>query len=124
MQKETDTVLTPNASTLLASFNSGLWTNRKNSMPFAILAKSGKLIARNRFFTELFKDISWPKSKLDVSMKNGKAVFTSKTFIWNVCIDLDGDKQFPDNFFDVYPGIPYEIEWTGKKAPEILFKGN
>lgn len=124
MQKETPAVLKSNASTLIASFNSEEWKNRRDSMPFAMLKKNGKLIARNRFFTELFKDISWPKSKLEVTLKNGRAVFTSSAFIWNICIDLNGEKRLADNFFDVYPGIPYELEWDLDEAPKVLFKGN
>jgi beta-mannosidase len=57
-------------------------------------------------------------------MKNGRAVFRSDVFAWGVCIDLDGEKSLPDNFFDLYPGIPYSIPWKSKEAPRIVKVGN
>jgi hypothetical protein len=30
----------------------------------------------------------------------------------------------PDNFFDVYPGIPHVIPWKSRRKPQVRFVGN
>ena len=58
-------------------------------------------------------------------MTGGKAIFTSDRFAWRVCLDLDGETPLPDNFFDVFPGIPTILDWPeGSPAPRILRVGN
>lgn len=39
-------------------------------------------------------------------------------------VDLNGRSPMPDNFFDVYPGIPYAIPWKSAIPPQILRVGN
>jgi hypothetical protein len=54
-----------------------------------------------------------------------KSTFTSKTFAWRACLDLDGERPLPDNFFDVFPGIPTVLEWPAALGqPRILRVGN
>lgn len=120
----TEVELLPNASTRLASFPSSEWTERASSMPFAMLHRDGELIARARTFAPLFKEIAWPEASVQVALREGRAIFTSSTFAWNVCIDLNGEENFGDNFFDLYPGIPYSIPWSKTEVPKILFMGN
>jgi len=120
----TEVKLEPNASTLLATLPMSLWTRQNDSMPFAILMQNGQLLARGRTFTLLFKEIRWPAAAVQVEVKNGKAVFQSDTFAWNVCIDLDGEENLADNFFDLFPGIPYVIPWTKTTPPKVLHVGN
>ena len=48
----------------------------------------------------------------------------SPTFAWGVCLDLDGEQPLADNFFDVYPGQPYAIDWPAALPPRILGVGN
>lgn len=38
--------------------------------------------------------------------------------------DPDGRRSLPDNFFDVYPGIPHVIPWKRAGKPEVTFVGN
>jgi beta-mannosidase len=121
---EASVVLPPNASTRLASFSLKDWKKPESSAAFALLTAGGKLAARNRLFLPFFKDLRWAAPGLKIKVSNGKAVFTSNTFVWGVCLDLNGDKPMPDNFFDVYPGIPHEIPWKTKKEPKVLFVGN
>jgi beta-mannosidase len=119
VDETTEVTLAPNASTRLASFDKSKWKNPTKSAAFAMLTKGEKLIARNRLFLPLFKEIQWPKAKLNVQVKDGKAIFTSNAFVWGVCLDLDGEKKLADNFFDVWPGIPYSIPWRGSEKPQV-----
>ena len=60
-----------------------------------------------------------------VEQRDGQAVFTCDTFAWRVCLDLDGEQPFADNFFDVLPGIPYAVPWPDALgAPRVLDTGN
>lgn len=116
--------LKPNASTRLASIPSSEWTERASTMPFAMLLQNGKLVARSRTFGPLFHEIAWPETQVQVSVRDGQAIFTSEKFAWNVCIDLDGEKKLADNFFDLYPSIPYSIPWAESEPPQVRFVGN
>ena len=67
----------------------------------------------------------WPKAKVKVARRGGKAVFSSDTFAWRVCLDLDGDRPLSDNFFDILPGVPVELDWPARLGePKILRVGN
>lgn len=118
-------VLPPDASTAVASFPRRLWKNPEESAAFAVLtASDGGVIARDRLILPLFKEMRWPRANVKIVCRGGKATFTSSTFAWRVCIDLDGEKELADNFFDVFPGQPYTIAWPFRTPPEILYVGN
>ncbi|OPZ24538.1 MAG: Exo-beta-D-glucosaminidase precursor [Lentisphaerae bacterium ADurb.BinA184] len=119
-----DVALPPNASTVIASFPAAKWTAREASMAFAELAGNDRLIARNRLFTPLFREMKWPKARVSVRLEKGEAVFSSRTFAWGICLDLDGEALLPDNFFDVYPGRDVRLPWPGRRPPHIRFVGN
>lgn len=90
-----------------------------------VLTAEGRELARDTLFLPLGRDIRWPESRVSVSCANNKAVFTSDTFAWRVCLDLDGEQGLPDNFFDVYPGIPTILDWPDTLGePRILRVGN
>jgi beta-mannosidase len=117
----------PNASTLLAEFDEAEWSRRGTNThgAFAILSQRGKECARDRVFMPLFKEMVWPQPNVVVRQQGGKAVFESDAFAWRVCLDLDGEKPLPDNFFDVLPGIPTVLEWpAGLGEPRVLRVGN
>lgn len=116
--------LAPNASTRIASFRKREWKDPSSSAAFAMLMQGEKLVARNRLVLPFFKDLKWPVAKLTVKVTRGQAVFSSDTFVWGVCLDLDGERSMPDNFFDVYPGVPHVIPWKGGAKPAVLFTGN
>ncbi len=116
--------LPPGASTAIARFPKARWSDPSKSMAFALLSQDGRLIARNRLFLPLLKDLAWAKPDLNVRVENGQAIFTSSSFVWGVCLDLDGEAPLPDNFFDVYPGIPYALPWTDQTPPRVLYMGN
>lgn len=124
VDREEPVQLPPNASTRIASFRKREWKDPTASAAFALLMEGDKLVARNRQFLPFFKDLKWAAPHLQVKVANRKAVFKSSTFVWGVCLDLKGDRLMPDNFFDIYPGIPYTIPWTREAKPEVLFVGN
>jgi len=124
IDKTIPVVLKPNASTRLASFPTAQWTDPKGSMAAAILSANGQLVARNRLFLPFFKDMTWSAAAPTVSLEKGIATFHSATFAWGLALDLDGDAQLADNFFDLYPGVAYRIPWAGAQAPRILGIGN
>lgn len=116
--------LAANASTVLATLPPGAWSDPLAQMPFASLEVDGKLVTRNRLYSAYFKDLHWPKAQITVRVVDGHAEFSSATFVWGVCIDLDGEAPLADNFFDLWPGIPYSIPWTAKEPPQVRFIGN
>jgi beta-mannosidase len=124
VDRRADVELPPNASTPLARFPVKEWKNPAKSAAFAMLTRGGNLLARNRLFLPFFKDLKWAPAKVRVRVENGRAVFESKAFAWGVCLDLDGETPLADNFFDVYPGVPYSIRWSGRKPPKVLRVGN
>jgi beta-mannosidase len=116
--------LAPNASTKLASFPAGEWKDPSSSAAFAVLTRGGELLAKNRLFLPFYKDLKWAPAKVAVKLSGGKAVFESASFAFGVCLDLDGEKQLPDNFFDIFPGVPHSIPWPGSEPPKVLHVGN
>lgn len=119
--------LPANASTPVAEWDAAQWDKRgiRAHVAFAILHANGREVARDTLILPLFKEMQWPKARVNVKLAGGKAVFTSRTFAWRVCLDLDGEKALPDNFFDVYPGIPTILDWPAKLGkPKILRIGN
>jgi hypothetical protein len=37
---------------------------------------------------------------------------------------LSGEADVPDNFFDVYPGVPFSLPWSASTDPTVLRIGN
>jgi len=124
MDRTLQVTLPPNASTRIASFKKREWKNPAASAAFAMLVQGDAVVARNRLFLPFFKDLKWAVPRLKVRLKKGEATFKSDTFVWGVCLDLTGQQLMPDNFFDVYPGIPHVIPWKGSRKPEVRFVGN
>jgi beta-mannosidase len=124
VDRQQEVMLPPNASVPIATFPRRLWAKPNASAAFAVLIADGEVIARDRLLLPLFKEMRWPRAKMQVTCRNGQATFTSKAFAWRVCLDLDGDRKLADNFFDVFPGQPYTIPWSGRTPPRILFVGN
>ncbi len=114
--------LPANASTLLAEFDAAEWERLglRTHAAFAILTQAGHEVARDRLFLPYFKEIVWPSARVRVRREAGRAIFESDTFAWRVCLDLDGEKALPDNFFDVFPGIPTVIEWPDALGEPVV----
>jgi beta-mannosidase len=111
--------LPANAANLVATFEQSKWEKLgdKDHAAFAILKRDGAELARDVLLLPFYKDMSWPRPKISVKRERGKAIFRSDTFAFRVCLDLDGTKALPDNFFDLLPGENYVLRW-----PESLGK--
>jgi len=119
--------LPANASTPIASFPDADWEHLgvNSHGAFAILARDGEEVARDRLFMPYYKEMKWPATQVRVRRAGGKAIFESDVFAWRVCLDLDGDQPLPDNFFDVLPGVPTVLDWPDDLGePQVLRVGN
>ena len=123
LEERGNVILPANASTQLASFPKSKWSEPTGSLAFATLEQGGRLLARNRLILPLLKELQLPKAHVTVALQQGKAVFRSETFAMGVCLDLDGETALPDNMFDVYPGMAYEMPWADEQPPRILHVG-
>lgn len=118
-------VLSPNAATPVARFSRKLWKKPTEQVAFAVLADdAGRPVARNKLILPLWKELKWAPAKVKVTRDGTDVVFSSPVFVAGVCVDLDGNKPLPDNFFDLYPGQPYRLRWPGHGTPDVLFTAN
>jgi len=119
--------LRANASTVLAEFAARRWDKlgTRTHVAFAILSHAGREVARDALILPLFSEMQWPATRVTVKLHAGQAIFTSRQFAWQVCLDLDGARALPDNFFNVFPGIPTVLDWPKRLGPpKILRHGN
>jgi beta-mannosidase len=119
--------ISENASSCVASFAIDQWEKAgcDKAIAFAMLKKGGKVIARNRLFLPRFCEMKWPKAEVEMERDGEYIVFRSNVFAWGICLDLEGKKELPDNFFDVWPQVEYRLPWAkDAKLPEILKIGN
>jgi len=124
LDRRAPVTLAANASTPLASFKKSAWKTPRRTIAFALLERDGESLARHRLIRPFFKDLQWPPARVQVKVAAGRATFTSQTFVIGVCLDLDGERHLADNFFDLYPGIPYSIPWQSRTKPRVLYTGN
>ena len=97
----------------------------KEAVAFALLQDDSGIVAQNRIFIEKFKDLAWSKAQVSIERDGDCVVFSSPTFAWGVCLDLDGEACLPDNAFDILPGIAYRIPWPADQPlPEVVRAGN
>jgi beta-mannosidase len=119
--------LPANASTLLAELDAREWHEAGvyTHGAFAVLEDDGREVARDVLLLPLYKEMEWPRAHVSVEVSSGKATFSCETFAWRVCLDLDGELAFPDNFFDLLPGVPTTLDWSETlPAPRIVRLGN
>jgi beta-mannosidase len=119
--------LPANSSTLLGAFDLAEWQRlgETTHCAFALLTKDGREVARDKLLLPFFKEVQWPPATVKVLRKGDQVVLSSDTFAWRVCLDLDGETALPDNFFDVYPGIPTVLDWPAELGePKVLYLGN
>lgn len=116
-----------NSSTLLGEYPAELWdaAGISTHVAFARLLREDREAARETLILPLFREMEWAYPEVTVEHINGKAVFRSETFAWRVCLDIGGRDPLPDNFFDILPGIPVELDWPATlPRPSILHVGN
>jgi len=124
LERTVPVVLPENTATRLMTFAPSADFDPRTSIPFAQLGQGQALLARNRLVEVPFKDLRWPRAEVELTVEDGQAVFTSATFVWGVCLDLDGAEALPDNFFDLYPGIPFCLPWSRPTLPSLVHIGN
>ena len=124
VDRRAEVTLPPNAATPIARFPRRRWTNPRSSAAFATLTLDGDVVARDRLILPKFREMRWPRARVRVTVRDGKATFASDVFAWRVCLDLDGERKLADNFFDLFPGEPHTIAWPFRTAPGVLFVGN
>lgn len=125
LDRSAEVVVPANAAAVLAWFPRAAWRDPAGEVAFAMLSDgAGRLLARNRLILPRFRELRWARPEVAVLCAGGRAEFTAPVFAWGVCLDLDGETPLGDNFFDVWPGIPYAIPWAGASAPRILHVGN
>jgi Beta-galactosidase/beta-glucuronidase len=107
--------LAPNISTPLARFNTP-----DGYIPYSILAAEGEPVARRHFIEKPYNELGLIRGEIKIERIGTKAVYTAEKFTLGVCIDLDGDTPIGDNFFDLFPGKPYEVELAGKSG-DVLY---
>jgi beta-mannosidase len=121
---QAEVVLPAGQSVRLRSFPRQEWAREEASAPYAMLERDGRLISRNRLIGPMFSQLQWSPAQIQMTMRTGEVELTSATFAWGVCLDLDGERPLADNFFDLYPGIPYSMKWSDSRPPVIRFVGN
>ncbi len=124
--QETVVEIPANSSKEIVSFAAERWEmlGATRALAYAMLIEQGTVVARNRLILPRFKDLTWVPAAVEVRREGPFAVFTSPTFAWGVCLDLNGE-AVGDNFFDVWPNIPYLVPWpTNQALPKVLFVGN
>ena len=93
-----------------------------SDLPYAFLYDAQQaLISRVRRFEVRYHTFCWRKPKIEISRQKGRICMTSDVFVGGVCLDLNGDRRLTDNFFDLYPGVPYFIAWDESyPLPKLL----
>ena len=112
-----------------------VWATIIDGEPASLIAADGRL-----FVTTRDGKILWQKTLSDglpregghstaslasaSPVTDGEHVFAFFGSQGLFCLDLDGEYRLPDNFFDVWPGIPTVMEWPrGLPAPRVLRVG-
>ncbi len=125
---ETRAVTLPaNASTPIAEISLDEWKKLglKKSGAFAALSKDGAQVAQHRLFLERFKDLELTQPEIVIEHVGDTVTFSSDTFAWGVCLDIDGEMKLFDNCFDLIPGVPYQVKWSSElQEPKVAALGN
>ncbi|MHB1456898.1 MAG: beta-mannosidase [Armatimonadota bacterium] len=114
--------LAQNASSQIGEMPLSEWreVGENASGVFALLMQDGEVLSQNRLFISLFRDLQFEEPEITCTRDDGRAVFTSPTFVWGVCLDPNDEEPLPDDVFDLLPGIGYSVEWPNdRELPKI-----
>ncbi len=116
----------PNASTVIASFDKAAYekSGYSNHGAFAVLKKNDVTVSQHKLLINKFKDIAFVKPEITIQQNGKTAILTSPVFVWGVCIDIDGEADYSDNCFDLFPGIPYTVELKNGEKIAVKTTGN
>ena len=88
---------------------------------YAMAREDGKLIAANRWFFARVREMQFLPARIEAVSSAEGTVLTSDVFAYGVCVDLDGEARVADNFFELYPGVPF---LTGKDVRVLYCYNN
>lgn len=121
-------IIKSNSSTIISSVDKKALDSTQwiGTGVFARLLNPDKtLLAQNRSFNVKFKDLAWFKPDVQIIRRGNTAIFKSTVYVWSLSIDLDGEKDLPDNNFDLIPNLEYSIPWPkDEELPLIVKTGN
>lgn len=105
------------ASVILAHLDAPAGT-----IPCATLTdENGTVLSRRRWVDRPYNELGLAPADIHVTIEDGVATYTSDTLVLGVCLDLDGDDAaLSDNFFDLFPGVPYTVK-LGSKSGTVLY---
>ena len=109
--------LAPNACTPIGQFSLAEWEREgyKETIAYAALLRWGRVMRQNRLLMAPYKEIAWPKANVSVTRELGRAVFSTDTFAWGVCLDPNGEADLPDGMFDLLPGLSWSFRWPEER---------
>jgi beta-mannosidase len=121
-----DVSLPANVSTVIASFDKTTYEKAgySNHGAFAVLKKGDVTISQHKLLKNKFKDIVFVKPDITIKQIGNMATLTSPVFVWGACVDINGEENYSDNCFDLYPGIPYTVELNQGETITIKTTGN
>jgi beta-mannosidase len=102
-----------------------LLTNRdaKNAFVYCELLVGDKVLSSNEYFLEPYKTLTVPPAKITsdvVRVRNGyKITVTSDKFAKAVYLSTKTSGFFSDNYFDLLPGKPVELEFRTRVAVPV-----
>jgi beta-mannosidase len=114
--------LAPNGATVIGEMPLAEWKSlgTDSAGAFAVLLKDSRPVAQNRIFIEPFKNLKFAEPRIKVERRGDKAVLSSSSFVWAVCLDINGESPISDDVFDLLPGIEYMVPWPADKPlPEV-----
>ena len=83
--------------------------------------ENGTVLSRRRWVDRPYNELGLVPADIHVTIEDGVATYTSDTLVLGVCLDLDGDDAaLSDNFFDLFPGVPYTVK-LGSKSGTVLY---
>jgi len=99
----------------------------KNLMVYCELLEGRKVISSNQYFFRPYKELSFPEPQIKfeaVTSRNGyKITLTTDRLAKSVYLSNETPGFFSDNYFDLMPGKPVEIEFrTRQTVPLETFR--
>jgi beta-mannosidase len=89
--------------------------NAKTVMVYCDFVSEGKVISTNEYFFEPFKNLSLPTAQINfdvVKVRSGyKVTLATNKLAKSVYLSTKTDGFFSDNYFDLFPDKPVEVEF-------------
>jgi len=89
--------------------------NAKTVMVYCEFVSDGKVISTNEYFFEPFKNLSLPTAQINfdvVKVRSGyKVTLATNKLAKSVYLSTKTDGFFSDNYFDLFPDKPVEVEF-------------